>query len=189
MRTVGAWLVAGPIAAVLLLSGCGGSPEPSPVANPTKGASPSASPSASPRAPALPAAAKEKTRAGAIAFARSFMDALNYAGATGDTRLLRSAYIKLCTRCEAISDSIDETYAGGGKIEGGEWHVKRLKFYAIKNEVAFVDAFVDYDAQTWTKKRGAKPVTFPASQGNLKAFNLRWTGAKGWRASALDPKA
>jgi hypothetical protein len=136
----------------------------------------------------MPAAARKKTKAGAIAFVRTFMDALNFAGATGDTKPLRDAYIRLCTRCEAIADGIDKTYGAGGKIEGGEWHVKRLKFHAIKNEVAYIDAFVDYDAQTWTKKRGEEPVRFPASRGNLKAFNLRWT-ADGWRASALDPNA
>ena len=87
-----------------------------------------------------------------------------------------------------IADGIDATYRKGGKIQGGAWHPTRFKFYGIENEVAVVDAAVDYDAQTWTKKSGAEPQEFPASQGNLKAFHLRWTGTK-WAVSALDPNA
>jgi hypothetical protein len=135
----------------------------------------------------MPAAAKSKTRAGAIAFARQYIAALNYAGATGDTTPLRDLYIPLCTRCEAIADGIDATYAAGGRIEGGQWRPTTFKFYAIKNEVAFVDAIVDYEEQAWTKKRGGEPKVFPASQRNLKAFNLRWRGPEGWATSALDP--
>lgn len=186
MRTVGPRLAAGLIAAGLVVSGCGGSAEPQPLPGPT--ATPSPGESASPTPPEMPSAAKAKTKAGAIAFARGFLDALNYSGATGDTAPLRALYAPLCTRCEAIADSIDKTYGDGGKIAGGTWHPTRFKFYAIKNDVAFVDALVDYDAQTWTKSRGEQPTEFPASQRNLKAFNLRWTGSA-WLVSALDPEA
>ena len=186
MRTVWPRWVAGLIAVGLLLSGCGGdSPEPKPLPKESK-SSPSASPSATP--PVMPAAAKKKTKAGAVAVARTFLDALNFAGATGDTDPLRGTYTQLCTRCEVIADGIDKTYREGGKIEGGAWHPTRFKFYGIENQVAVVDAAVDYDAQTWTKRSGAKPTKFPASQGNLKAFHLRWTGSR-WAVSALDPNA
>ena len=135
----------------------------------------------------MPEAAGAKTKAGATAFARGFIDALNYAGSTGDTKPLRRLYLALCTRCEAIADGIDQTYAAGGKIEGGSWHVTSVKFYAIRNGVAFLDALVDYDAQTWTRSTDAQPTKFPASRRNLKAFNLRWSSSRGWAASALDP--
>jgi len=187
MRTVWPRLLAGLVAGALLLGGCGEeSHTPRPLPKPSKSASPSASASATP--PVMPAAAKAKTKAGAVAFTESFLDALNYAGATGDTQPLRILYMRLCTRCEAIADGIDQTYAKGGSIKGGEWHATRFTFHAIKNEVAFVDAWVDYDAQTWTKAAGRKPTEFPGSQRNLKAFNLRWTSG-GWRISALDPRA
>ena len=76
-----ALLVAG-----LLVSGCGGAnPEPAPL--PSTSPSPSASPSASPTAtpPVLPDAAKAKTKEGAITLRRSFLDALNFAGASRQT--------------------------------------------------------------------------------------------------------
>ncbi len=56
----------------LLLAGCGGSPEPKPPPKAEPSASPSAS--ASPTPPVMPAAAKEKTKAGADAFTRHFVE-------------------------------------------------------------------------------------------------------------------
>src|ERR1700712_3545826 len=134
--------------ALLLVAGCGGDPKPKSLPSPTPSPSPSASASASP--PALPAQAK--TRAGAIAFARTFIETVNYAGMAGDTGPLRALYIPFCTRCEALADGIDHTYAGGGSFKGGAWTPTSFRFYAIKNDVAFVDAFVDYAPQVWTQE-------------------------------------
>ena len=84
MRTVWLRLLAGLVAAGLLLTGCGGdSPEPKPLPKDSK-SSPSASPSATP--PVLPAAAKRKTKAGAAALVRHFLKSMGYAGVTGDTK-------------------------------------------------------------------------------------------------------
>src|SRR5688500_10761674 len=116
-RVAGAPLVA-VVAAGLVLAGCGGSPEPDPLPKSSTSEAPSASPSAP---PVMPAAAKEKTKAGAIAFARGFLNTLNYSGATGNTQPLRSLYMPLCTRCEAVADAIDRTYSDGGSIDGGAW--------------------------------------------------------------------
>src|SRR3954467_1198640 len=107
----------------VLLDGCGGSAEPQPLPRPTASLSPS--PSATP--PVMPPAAKERTQAGATAFARLFIESLNYAGAVGDTESMRRLYLPLCTRCEAIADGIDETYAKGGYFKGGAWEPVRFK--------------------------------------------------------------
>ena len=158
MRTVWPRWVAG-LAAGLLLSGCGGdSPEPKPLPKESK-SSPSASPSATP--PVMPAAAKKKTKAGAIAFARAFIQTLNYSGSSGDTARLRRLFIAPCTRCEAIADGIDETYAAGGSFEGGDWVPTRFQFHTMDGNVAVLDALVTYEAQTWVKRSGTKPSQVP----------------------------
>jgi hypothetical protein len=182
MRTVSPRLAAGFVAACLVLSGCGGNPKPQPLPRPTASLSPSATPSP----PVMPAAARAKTRAGAIAFARGFFDAVNYAGRTGDTKPLRRLYIPFCTRCEALADGIDKTYKAGGYYDGGDWVPTRFKFYAIKDDVAILDALVTYEAQSWVPAAGKPARHFRASKNNLKAFNLRWSEAV-WRTSALDP--
>lgn len=167
----------------LLVAGCGGNPEPKP---PPK-AEPSTSPSASATPPAMPAAAKEKTRAGAESAVRHFMTALNYSGTTGDTDALRGAFDAQCTRCEALAKSIDKTYDAGGYYKGGDWIPRKVKFYKITGDVAILDALVDYEAQTWVKSDGAKPVTYKASTDHLHAFQMQWDGAR-WRVGALDPQ-
>lgn len=176
------------LAAAALVAGCGGE-GPKPSTLPSKSASPSTSASPTPTAtpPVLPAAAKAKSKAGAIAFARHFIELVNFATTAGDTQELRGNFISLCTKCEAFADTLDQTYSDGGGIRGGAWHAKTVRFYGIRNEVAFVDAVVDFDAQTWTRKSGARPTNYPASRNNLKAFNLRWTKAGSWAVSALDP--
>lgn len=169
----------------LVLSGCGGNPTPAPP--PKTSPSPTASASATPMPPALPAAAKEKTKAGAIAATRHFVEALNYSGRTGDTQSLRRAYVSLCTRCEAIADGIDTTYRQGGSYNGGDWVVDGVKFYAIDQGIAVLDTNVRYTPQVWVKRRGATPVRYRGSANHLHAFQLKWLPKDGWRVGALDP--
>ncbi len=66
---------------LLVLAGCGGSPEPEPLSDPTP--SPPATVSPTPTPPAMPAAAQKKTKAGVDAFVRHLVATLNFAGATG----------------------------------------------------------------------------------------------------------
>lgn len=99
-----------------LLTGCGASPSPKPL--PRTAPTPSASATPRPTPPAMPALARKKTRAGAIAAVTYFLQALNYSGRSGNTRGLRASYTRTCTRCEAISQGIDRTYAAGGYYRG-----------------------------------------------------------------------
>lgn len=172
-------------ALALVLAGCGGDPKPTPVARPT--ASPSASASASASPPALPASSRVKSGEGAEAAVQYFLDSMAYAGATGDTNAFEDAYLRSCTKCQAITDGIRTTYEAGGSLEGGAWRATKLKFYAIKGDVAYVDAVVDYEPQTWIKDSKGTTQESPARHNVLKAFQLVWQPG-GWRVGALDPQ-
>jgi hypothetical protein len=173
---------------VLLTAACGGgNPEPAPL---PQASTPKVSPSASstPSAPVLPAAAKTKTKAGAIAAVRYFLDAMAYAGESGNTQPFKTAYTRECTRCRAITSGIEGTYAAGGQLKGGAWRPTRLKFYGISNGVAYVDAIVTFESQVLIKDSQGTKVTSPESRDNLKPFQLvRLNGI--WRVAALDPEA
>ena len=75
----------------------------------------------------MPAAAAEKSDAGAEAFVRWWVDLINYGAATGDARTLKSLMDDSCTGCGGIVRAITEPYVKGGHIEGGEWVLGRLR--------------------------------------------------------------
>lgn len=182
--------VAASISCAALVASCGGAPEAS-----TPPAATSEAPNASdtpvpsdpdPRPPNKPIEVTEKDANGARAASRFFLEALNYAGVSGDTSLLRQAYTDFCTRCEALADGIDETYGNGGQIFGEGWIPQDYEFYGIKEDIAFVDVIVDVSPQEWVESEGAQPVEAPGDDSVLKAFQLDW-GADGWMVAALDP--
>lgn len=164
------------------LAGCGQAPDPKPLPKPTRS---SASPT-HPAAPTMPPEVKQKNRAGAEAAVRWFLDALNYAGETGDTQPLRHTFSEHCTRCAAMATGVEKVYAAGGYSHGGDWINPRLHFYGIDQGVATIDAIVDYSEQTWNQSRESKPAHIPPSSKHLHAFQLRWA-TRQWLVGALDP--
>jgi hypothetical protein len=116
-----AWL-AGVVVATLLVAGCSGD---EPDAQPRKPSAPSTSPvattSPSPTPPALPAAARRNSKAGAVAFAHHYIDLINYAAATGATDTLRASSESRCRGCARLIRSIDDIYSHGGWIRTPGW--------------------------------------------------------------------
>lgn len=105
------WVMAGVLAAGLL-GGCDssaedpvGTPTPSPSVS-SSSASPSASPSPSPTAtgPEVPAAAREKTDAGAEAFVRYFYTRINEAWTKPDSTALVDLSASTCQFCMKMTD-------------------------------------------------------------------------------------
>ncbi|WP_310964566.1 DUF6318 family protein [Nocardioides terrisoli] len=109
------------LACALALVGCGGSATHSP--SPSN--SPSASPSAvrSPAIPPMPSAAKAHSKAGAVAFARHYVDLINYAQATGDVKALRAVEAAGCESCTRVRHELERIYGAGGWIKGGAWRI------------------------------------------------------------------
>ena len=174
------------VAVVGLSAACGGdNPEPSSAPSTSMTEREGANPS--PKPPEAPKAVSANTRQGAIAAVRYFLTAMAYAGETGDIAAFRQSFTPSCTKCEAIASGIERTYQAGGSIEGGNWEPTGFKVYGIANDVAFVDAAVDYTQQSYVAERGATPDQVPPQKNILKAFQLKWDGS--WRVGALDPEA
>lgn len=191
MLGVATRLVAG-LAAAALLSGCGGTPEPGPVADrsaspaPSASTSPSASPSTSPVAPVMPAAAKKRTKAGAEAFVTFYVTILNYAGTHGETAGLRDIALPTCIKCKALADGIDDIYSRGGHINGGGWTVLKIRHFGFKQGHYFLDATIKSSPQKLVAKAGAPVKAFPGAPSRLRAFVLE-RQAGDWKVSELDP--
>jgi hypothetical protein len=110
---------------VMGLSGCGGdAPKPAPYTPSPTTASPrpSTSPSADdPTPPPLPTVAKQKTVAGAKAFAEYYWQMVNYAQSSQDVAPLRKLASETCEGCVGGADGLEEIFDGGGKITGGTY--------------------------------------------------------------------
>jgi hypothetical protein len=106
-------------AVLLSLSGCGGDEPRTAVSKPPPTAAPHLPP-----APSMPAAAKKRTTAGSVAFARYFVAVRNHALGTGQTDQLRRLIVAECIECQATPGLIETAYRGGGRIEGGGWQIR-----------------------------------------------------------------
>jgi hypothetical protein len=106
----------------LALTGCACSADDPPDPPPT---STSAAPTPTAPAPTLPTTARADSPAGAEAFARYWLTALDYAYQTGNSQPLRNA--GTCQGCTALADSIDRVYSRGGYIEGGRITILETK--------------------------------------------------------------
>lgn len=110
--------------AAALLAGCSdesanGSPDPLPTSTPV---SPSVSDTPSePAEPTPPAAMERDDAEGAKAFAGYYWEVVNYAQATGDTKLLRALEMPGCVACRGGRESIEKVYAAGGRITGSQY--------------------------------------------------------------------
>jgi hypothetical protein len=74
----------------------------------------------------MPPLAREKSRAGAKAFVRHYIDVINYSWATGRGDELRDLSSPGCRECRSLAEAIDGFTRDGGYQLGGDWTAKRL---------------------------------------------------------------
>lgn len=123
MRNTGLRLAALLTVLGLTPTACGGAPEPPPPPKAQPSPSSTATPTAEPTAPAMPAKAREKTKAGALAFGRYYVTLVNAAQATGDVSGLAEVEAAGCNTCAQSRQAIERLYAEGATVTGGDWSV------------------------------------------------------------------
>jgi hypothetical protein len=67
----------------------------------------------------MPAVARQHTHAGAVAFARYWVETLDWADATMDTKLARTGFETSCSECELLVEAIDAARSKGDHMVGG----------------------------------------------------------------------
>lgn len=92
----------------------------------TTSSSPAATTPATPKPPEMPSLAKEKSTAGAKAFVRYYVEALNYSWTVGRGTFLRTLSTRSCGACQDLADVIDRFAAHGGYQRGAEWRVDAI---------------------------------------------------------------
>lgn len=193
MRRGLAVIAAGVACAVLAsCDGAPGQPQPTVVSRSsavtlTSGTTTSRPPpttSPSPDVPVLPAAAKEKSPAGAKAFVRYYVDVLNQAFAEVNPRLLAERSARGCSGCGALLTVLRKMQAAGGGQSGGDWRVLRIA--PTSNDARTFRFVIHVEIQAGSSKRSADAA--PRKIEGREAFDeitLRWQGH--WLVTELRP--
>jgi hypothetical protein len=149
--------------------------------DPTSSAATSPSPSAT--GPTLPPEAKERTEAGARAFVRHWVAALNHASATGETVSLSAASTKGCETCANYVALVNKIYGPGGRIDSEGWEVVGARA-AVASNGTRVALEVEQSPEHITYVDPSKTETFDGGHQQFVA-RLAWT-SDGWRMDRLD---
>jgi hypothetical protein len=175
---------------VAALAGCNGeetaaAPNSSPSASQSETPSPTASATATRPAPTPPAEASEHTDLGAIAFAKHFVEVLNYTAASGDTSQLSAISSTRCTTCRQIIELTREAYANGGYIRGRGWTVMTQSvFRPGSSGMRIVRLDVDTAAQT-VKRSSEEPAARVERGHGAVSIRLQPSGAS-WTVMAME---
>lgn len=164
------------VAAGLVLTGCGPDAKPTAPGTPTPSTvTPTPKPTPKPLeqvAPVLPEAAKADTKAGAVAFVRHYVNAVNHAMQTGDVAYLRSLSRAGCDSCHAIETAIAKIERHGGRSRGGEWRIAKIVSVFQNSSVLgwLAIAQVQVGRHLVWPTNAAKPLTVPAES---RLFNFQ----------------
>ena len=181
-------VAAGALALGLLTAACQSNPEPAPLpsTSPTVSTSspaPSSSPAATP--PTIPAEAQGTSKKSAKAFVRYYVDAINFATTTGNTRGVRSDTLSRCASCVALLDKIDAVYAAGGRFSGDGWTILDIKYQPFQPRTEPVlSVGIRVGAQRMVEKAGSAPEHFKGGRNRL-TVTLLWTKPQ-WKVARLE---
>ena len=120
--------------------------------------------------PTLPADAEGSSIRSAKAFVGYYIDLLNYAMVTGDTKTFRAA-ARNCEGCDRYADLFDRTYGAGGSATTSGWKVTSSVATDADSGTAVL-ADVSAAPITIQKTEDAEPKTFAADAYELR-FELR----------------
>lgn len=165
---------------VLVVGGCADD-EPVPRTSPPSQTPTSASPS-----PTTPTREpwERKTGAGAVAFAKHWMETFSAAMNSGDTSSLERLNAQTCATCTGVVDRIDSIYAAGGSYRSQGWRVQQADAEVSSGVSATVAMSVHRTAEVFRGSANAAPERNPASQASYSA-HLTWSNGS-WTMARLD---
>ncbi len=181
-------------AQVLVLSGCSEEepvpimPEPSTPSASTSTEAPTETPSVDPLA--IPAAAREKTKAGAEALVRHYFEMNNHFVATGDAKPVRRLYRDGCSLCEVPVATIEFSQSKGHTWTGAET-IRRLQVESLGTTGGLLDmvAFVTLRQSQFVERNreGKLLLRFPARRGEREYFLTYQSGRWGITNAEATP--
>lgn len=191
MKKISAALLAGPLAASMLLTACGEDTKPD--ASPSSTATSSstavatstptettASPTAGPKTdPNIPAAARARTPAGAEALVRYFHDQLNVAWGKPQAGLLAPLSLPGCKTCSTLEDTAANMVEKNERVRGDTVRIDSVAAAATESNGDQTVVITGAQLKTSVFANGKKVRDIPADRLRLLA-TARWT-SDGWR--------
>lgn len=193
------------VAAAVMLAGCaGGAPADPGTASPTATEATSPSPSATPTpttsavykpadasgpaqnvpVPVLPEVAKTETKEGAEAFAKYWFSVLSYSYETGNTESLSAVSGPDCTFCQGLVDNIEEAWAEGKWISGGQIEIPAATAKLLEGEPTYVTLQV-LQKELLIHNPDGSPYQEPTAATNAGSQATATFGSNGWIFSDL----
>jgi len=173
------WIAVAAVVPLLLLGACS-QDDPQPTFSP-----PSDSPSATESSPAEPVVQpwEKKTEAGAVAFAKHWVDVLNRVGESGRTADLTDISANNCASCASLVEYIDGVYGDGGRIESDGWEVLQVGDVAPGKTAKSTMSMRVRQSEQRVYRPGEKTAHVAPVQFTVN-FGLSWTD--GWSMTKAE---
>lgn len=179
------------LAAVSLVGACSSTPEPTPGSTAPVVTTPAPSTSApsptvttpSPSASGIPAAAKVKSKAGAEAFARFYIDLINPAWMTPDPSLLEPFSSSSCASCLDLIRTATDLKSKGQRYDSKVVEIPAVTAVDIQGDTAKVKFTLRQLRSSVVDPSGAVVLTDPL-QDFIRRLELQWEGGK-WSVTDL----
>lgn len=176
-RLVGPVLLVG-----LLVSGCSGDPEPR-FEEPAESTPASGTSSATSTPTDEPEPWQERSKAGAVAFAKHWVAVFNEAQQTGDTSALRRLGRSSCMTCRRVAQRIEAVLDAGGFFRGPGWRVLDAQANDIKDGQTSVALDIERRRQRVRESSADPVVIYPRSEAVYRA-DVEWI-EDAWRMREL----
>jgi hypothetical protein len=123
---------------------------------------------------------------GAKEFASYWVDTLNQATDSGNTKKLRSLSLKSCTVCTDFADHLDRIYGAGGHVETKGWTVKSvIPVTGLPHGQTAFQVTSAISAQKVYEKKGAPVKKYKGGNEKLQMFLTRKDNH--WLVQHLSP--
>ena len=194
MKKTSAGLLAVPLAASMLLSGCGGDPNPDVSPSRTTAPSPTTSTTApttashSPTTASVPAVGTAHTKTGAEAFSRYFIEQVNRAWSTPNPTALDGLYGPTCTTCAAIRGSAASYESKGQRYRDTPLTgVSASSLTEASGATTQVRVTATQETSAVVDRDGKVVEAVPRTPSTF-VLSLTWVGG-GWQVSLMQVRA
>jgi hypothetical protein len=189
-------LLAVPLAASMLLAGCGGDAKPdassssSPTSSPTTSSTPTSSPTAAgPKVePNIPAAARAHTPAGAEAFVRYFYAELNVAWSKPEAGLISRLSATTCKTCSNFEREAAKSVAKNERVIGPSIVLENVSTSDATNPAKMTVRAIGYQPKSVVVDAKGATVQTLQRERVRTLLTVQW-GAVGWRLGEIQSLA